>query len=150
MTDQDDSLEPITLLVRDSRRHLDILTAHLTSNLFADPSLTSALTALARRGRQTRIRILVNALEPGRVDHLPLVGLCRRLSSAITLRELPNHPEWSGETVVLGDGRLGLISSTSDLQLRELESPAGARQWQERFERLWLVARESPELRQLL
>lgn len=148
MTDRDQHPESVIRLVEDSRRHVDILATHLTTPAFADADLPSALTRMVRRARQARIRLLVGALEPGRADHHPLILLSRRLPSAIAVRELATHPEWSGETVILGDGHLGLISGSDDKQLNQLGSAARARQWQERFDRLWLAARESPELRQ--
>jgi hypothetical protein len=49
----------------DASRHVDIASPHLEPALFDSDAVASGLTALARRGAQTRIRLLIEEDQPG-------------------------------------------------------------------------------------
>jgi len=75
-------------------RTIDIFSQQLVPVLYGDDEFVSLLSALARRGPQTKVRILVR--DPRQLygrDH-PLVVLAQRLPSHIQLRTcLEDNPE---------------------------------------------------------
>ena len=132
----------------DASRHVDIASPHLEPALFDSDAVASGLTALARRGAQTRIRLLIEEDQPGAYEFHRLVALSRRLSTAISLRVLPEHPEWNRETIVVVDRACGLIVNPAERKSQVLDTRVKAQRWAETFERLWHAGRESQELRQ--
>ncbi len=144
---QNSRIELLALLA-DTSRHVDIMSPRLEPALFDDPEVTEALTALARRGRQTRIRVLLEGIEPIQLEGHRLLALARRLTTAMSVRVLNAHPEWNRETVVICDRHAGLLLVPADKRSHVFASRADAQRWSETFDRLWLAARETPELRQ--
>lgn len=140
--------ETLVAQLEQASRHVDILSPSLEPHLLDDQAVVDALTRLARRGRQSRIRILVSGIEPVEMAAHKLLAVARRLSTAVTVKVLDTHPEWNGETVVLVDRSSGLLVSTQERRAHTLADRAEAQRWAERFERLWLAGHESPELRQ--
>ncbi|HKK22918.1 MAG TPA: GNAT family N-acetyltransferase [Pseudohaliea sp.] len=138
-------------LARSARRELAVLSPSLEPSLFEPPGLTEAITALCRQHRQAQLRILVadgRALS-GRGS--ALLQLARRLPSRLALRELPKHPEWSGDSCVIRD-RDGLLALPADPlsggSYLPDDRPRVAREL-ERFETLWHHGEATAELRAL-
>lgn len=140
--------EDLLALLEGASRHVDILSPALEPHLFDHDDVVAAITRLVRRGRQSRVRILISGLEPVQFEAHKLMALARRLTSAVSVKVLDSHPEWSGETAVLVDGCEALILQPSTKQVRRLEGRADVQRWQGCFDRLWIAAHESPELRQ--
>lgn len=135
-----------------ARRELFILSPHLDPQVFDDPALRPAITRLLRSaGRRGRVRIVVQDLRAVIESGHGLLQLAQRLPSGVSMRWLPEHPDWSGETWVLRD---------QDSLLRHPGAPRGrgaylpgdrarASQALARLEALWRAAQETPELRRV-
>lgn len=132
----------------DTTRHVDILSPDLEPPLLDDDSVISALTQLVRRGSRSRIRLIVAQLDAKIVGSHRLVLLAKRLTSAIELRVLDDHPEWPNATWVICDQVAGVVVSTPKRQSRPITGRAEARVMTDQFERLWQSAELSPEMRQ--
>ncbi len=138
-------------LATSARRYLYILSPQLDPRVFDRAELASALAALARRSRQTDIRMLVADASPLVRQGHRLLQLARRLPSKVHLQVLPEHPEWPGQTVVLRD-RNGVLYQPPDSDgggFYEPDSRASALPHLERFQSLWRASHTCVELRQL-
>ena len=134
-------------MLAETSRHVDIVSPQLEPLLLDDDEVVAALVRLARRGRQTRIRVLVQELRPVIESGHRLLTLSRRLSTAMTVRVLQEHSEWRGETVVVCDRQRGLLLKLDEHRWRPLDDAPDASREAERFDRLWLASEASPELR---
>lgn len=128
-------------------RHVDIISSNLEPVLLSDAAISSALTNLARRGPHTRIRLLASNLSAQEIASHPLLLLAKRLTTAIELRLLTEHPEWPEATWIVCDQSDGVLLSTRNKLSRRLQR-AEAKAMAGRFERLWQAAIPSPEMRQ--
>ena len=133
----------------DTSRHVDVMSPLLEPALLDDDDVANALTRLARRGRQTRIRLLTAEIRPLLESGHRLIALSRRLPTAMTIQVLEEHPEWQRETLMIFDRSAGFRLKAEDHQWEpELSAPV-ARRESDRFDRLWRASQASPELRQL-
>lgn len=134
-----------------ARRHLDILSPALDSKVFDSDALASAMTALVRQTRDSRIRILVGDAEAVTSRGHRLLTLSRRLPSSMEFRHLPEHPGWRGHSAVIRD-RDGLLvlpaEDRSNGFFRFSDRPAGARH-NDVFNELWRHGIAHPRFRDL-
>ena len=79
--------------ILDGRRSLDILSDSLTASLYTDPDLLTRISALARRSRQSKIRILLRDTRPLKDNFHGLVQLAQRLPSRMEIRGLSEMPK---------------------------------------------------------
>ena len=135
-------------LLEATQRFVDIASPTLEPLLFDDDRVVELLTALARRGPQTRIRLLIASDQPGSFESHRLIGLAQRLTTAMSLRVLRHHPEWQQETIIVSDRNYGMLLMPSRKQSRILDNPVLAERWAATFDRLWQAGEESQELRQ--
>ena len=135
-------------LLEATQRFVDIASPTLEPLLFDDDRVLELLTALARRGPQTRIRLLIASDQPGSFESHRLIGLAQRLTTSMSLRVLRHHPEWQQETIILSDRNYGMLLMPSRKQSRILDNPVLAERWAATFDRLWQAGKESQELRQ--
>jgi len=138
-------------LCQGASRYVCILSPSLDHAVFDSSALAEALSALARRSRQTLVRILIN-------DARPLVGrghrllqLARRLPSTILIQKIADHPDWNGETVVIRDrdGVLYKPAGSNHEGFYEPDSRASTQKHLELFEDLWRHSAQDTELRSL-
>ena len=144
-----DARERLLAMLSETSRHVDILSPQLEPLLLDDDEVMTALVRLARRGHNTRIRVLLAELRPVLESGHRLLALGRRLSTAVTVRVLSEHSEWNGETAAICDRREGLLLNLSEHRFRPLDTAPDGMREAERFDRLWLAGETSPELRQL-
>ena len=133
--------------VAETSRHVDIISNNFLPTIFSNEPLVAELTRLVRRGRQTRIRVLLQAFDSHALAGHRLIALARRLTSAIQVRCLPTHPEWPSHSWVIFDQNAGLdIIPTPPPRATKL-TRADARHCSDTFDRLWLVGHEPIEMR---
>ncbi len=144
----DDAREQLISMLSSTARHVDILSPLLEPLLLDNEVVASKLTQLARRGRTTRIRMILAEERPVLETGHQLVSLSRRLPTAMSVKVLPQHSEWNGETLVVCDAKQGLLLKLDEHRWRQLDSAAEASREAERFERLWHAAEPAIELRQ--
>lgn len=128
-----------TALATDASREICILSPDLDHRVFDDRGLAEALSALARRSRQSRVRILVSDYRPMVQRGHRLLALARRLPSSILLQQLNEHPDWKGETLVIKD-RSGVLCKPAEADKAafcEPDSRARAERYLDLFNELW-------------
>ncbi|MDZ7781602.1 MAG: hypothetical protein U5K56_01175 [Halioglobus sp.] len=138
-------------LVESAARYICILSPGLDHAAFDSEELTEALSALARRSRHTRVRILIADSRDIVSRGHRLLQLARRLPSAVHMQKIPEHPDWKGETVVIRDrdGVLFKPAGPGDDGFYEPGSRASTQRHLELFDELWRYSEEDPELRSL-
>lgn len=143
--------DAVVALAESASRHLCILSPTLAPALFDREALVSALSGLARRSRQTEIRILVSDTRALTGRGHRLLELSRRLPSAIHLHLLAEHPQWQGQTLVLRDrdGYFYLPDDSAQQGFYEPEDRARTSQHSELFQNLWRYSAPDPDLRAL-
>lgn len=138
-------------LVKSARRSLRIYSAQLDREVFDNLELVAAMTQLARRGRHSDIRILINDAKPMVAQGHRLLSLARRLSSTIAIRVLDEHPELPDASFVLRDNN-GAVYKPEDRGrggFYEPDSRASAKRLIDRFDNLWRWGEVDPRLRML-
>lgn len=135
-----------------AQRSIDIFSHQLNPALYDDAELVDVISALARRGPQTQIRILVR-------DPRPLYG-CDRPLLTLTQR-LPSHMQIRAYTEGASDPRLGFFCADAEHLIHFADEPAltgfahrqaraESRQLLDEFERLWIYgSQEDANLRRL-
>ena len=140
-----------TELARTASRHICILSPQLDHAAFDNRELSEALSALARRGRQSMIRILVSDSRSIVQRGHRLLELARRLPTSVKLQKLAEHPDWKGQTVVTRD-RDGVLYKPGDSDhngFYEPDSRASTQKHLELFEELWRHSAPDIEFRTL-
>ena len=126
-------------LCQNASREICILSHDLDHRVFDNSELAAALSALARRAAQSRVRILVSDYRPIIQRGHRLLALARRLPSSVILQQLDEHPDWKGETLVLTD-RSGVLckpAESDQAAFCEPDSRARAERYRDLFEELW-------------
>ena len=138
-------------LCQSASRYICILSPQLDHAAFDNSELVEALSALARRSRQTQVRILVNDSRLMVSRGHQLLQLARRLPSTVHLRKLVEHPNWNNETIVIRDrdGVLFKPGGSDHEAFYEPDSRASTRRHLEMFDELWRFSEEDAELRSL-
>jgi predicted GNAT family N-acyltransferase len=141
----------VVALARSARRDLAILSPDLDPLVFESPELLDAARLLIRSERQARVRILVaDAREVVRQGR-GLLNLARRAPSKVMFRSLREHPDWSGDTLVVRD-RDGVLGYSGDGRVPGYFRPddrASCETALGRFDDLWKSGIEHPEFRNL-
>lgn len=135
-----------------AQRSIDIFSHQLNPVIYDDTELVDAISALARRGPQTHIRILVR-------DPRPLYGCERQLLKLV--QRLPSRMQIRAYTEGASDPRFGFFCADTEHLIHFADEPAltgfarlGARaesrQLLDEFEHLWIYgSREDENLRRL-
>lgn len=143
--------EKVIELAASAARYLYILSPGLDHQVFDNPDLVTSLSELARRSRQTEIRILISDSRGLVARGHRLLVLARRTPSTVLIRKLEHHPEYKGQTVVIRD-RDGLLFKPADSENEAFYRPDSRSDVQahlELFEELWRYSTDDPELRNL-
>lgn len=138
-------------MANNAQRYLCIQSPSLDRRVFDSAELAEAIAALARRSRQTDIRILIGDPRPLVKQGHRLLNLARRLPSKLRIQVLEEHPEWRGETVVIRD-RDGVLYTRDEggkEAFYEPDSQASTLRHLELFEELWRQSAPSIELRNI-
>jgi predicted GNAT family N-acyltransferase len=136
-------------LVASASRQISILSPTLDNEVFDRRELSEALAALARRGRESLVRILVRDARPIVQRGHRLLQLARRLPSSVRLQKLAEHPDWKGETIVIRD-RDGVLYKPGDADhegFYEPDSRASTQKHADLFEELWRHSTQDVEFR---
>jgi len=138
-------------LVQSAVRYVCILSPRLDHAAFDSEELAEALSALARRNRHTRVRILIADSRDIVSRGHRLLQLARRLPSAVHMQKILEHPDWKGQTVVIRDrdGVLFKPAGSGDDGFCQPGSRASTQRHLELFDELWRYSEEDPELRSM-
>lgn len=143
--------ELVVELAETASRYLYILSPGLDHTVFNNAGLVHALSELARRSRQTEIRILISDSRGLVARGHRLLALARRMPSSVRIQKIEHHPAWKEQTVVIRD-RDGLLYKPGDSNTKAFYQPdssAAAQPHIELFEELWRYSGEDPELRSM-
>ncbi|MFT4826428.1 MAG: hypothetical protein ACJAUG_001999 [Halioglobus sp.] len=142
--------ELLLALCRSASRYVKIISPRLDHLVFDNTELSDALAALARSGSNSRVDILISDSRPIIQNGHRLLNLARRLPSSVSIRKLADHPEMTGETVVLRDLN-GILFMPGDegLGFYDPDSRASTQPFIDKFEPLWQRAQPDPEFRRL-
>ncbi|MEH6583707.1 MAG: hypothetical protein V7754_17370 [Halioglobus sp.] len=137
-------------LCQSATRQIRILSPHLDHRVFDNPDLADAFSSLARRDTHSRVHLLISDSRPIVQRGHRLLNLARRLPSSIMIRKLTDHPEMTGETVVLRDfGGVLFMPADEGPGFYEPDSRASAQSFIDKFDRLWQRGVQDPEFRRL-
>jgi predicted GNAT family N-acyltransferase len=145
-----DSAATIEDLCSQARRTIRIFSHSLEPALFAANTIADAISKLARRHRQSQIRLLICDETPLRECRHPLLELSQRLPSAIPLRILPSDYRTESEDFfVLADssGIFAYPNGAPENSWCSYHLPPKVRHYQERFDRMWEHAEQPYYLR---
>jgi hypothetical protein len=133
-------------LCNSASRYIRILSPTLDRDVFDNMELRDALSKLARRGRHSDIRILVNDSRPIVEHGHRLLTLAQRIPSLIHIQKLSDHPQMNDDTMVIrdSDGLLFKPAGSDHQGFYEPESKARVMTYVERFDALW--ERSSPDI----
>lgn len=136
-------------LAQAARRELAVLSPELGAGL-ASPAFAGAVMDLCRRARRSRVRVLVQDARSLAQRGHPLLELARRAPSRISLLELSEHPQWSGDTLLIAD-RSGLLHRLAEAPSSRYAPGDRAAATRElvRYEQLWNAGTPDPNLRAL-
>ncbi len=134
-----------------SKRQLRILSHSLEPDFYGAEGLAETLSQLARKHRDSEIRLLIQDDRPLREIRHPLVELSRRLS-AVSIRVMPRDQALEHNECFVVSDNTGLLVYKHNIKVDAWASynlrPV-AREYSERFDRLWHFCRPSPWLRPL-
>ncbi len=128
----------LTLMSDAAKRQVIIFSQNLSSQIY-NQTVTDAISKLARRHRQTQIRILVQNTQNLRAAHHPLVALSQRLSSSITLHQLHESPQHPDEGFAIIDQKhLLFFNDESALKgFANYRATPEAKKYLDEFDSLW-------------
>ena len=131
-------------------RNIRIISPRLDHRIFDNAELADALSALARLDRHSSVQILISDSRPIVNDGHRLLNLARRLPSSVIIRKLANHPEMTGDTIIIRDLD-GVIFMPADggPGFYEPDSRSSAKQFSDKFESLWQRSVQDQEFRRL-
>jgi predicted GNAT family N-acyltransferase len=138
-------------LAQSARRDLRIYSAVLDPDVFDSAELNSAITTLARRSRNSNIRMLINDARPVVENGHRLLTLSRRLSTSTKIRVLDEHPDLPDATFLVRDND-GVVYKPDERGrggFYEPDSRASAKRFVEQFDRLWHWGNTDPRLQLL-
>jgi len=134
-----------------ARRYIRILSPHLDREVFDNVALSDAIASLARRSRNSDIRILIQNSRPLVEQGHRLLTVARRIPSLVHIQKLSHHPELNDDTMVIRDmdGLLFKSGGSEHQGFFEPDSRAVVREYVERFDDLWQHSVPDIDLRQL-
>lgn len=139
-------------MLQQAQRSLCIYSADLDPWLYHHSSIQQACTRFLLASPNNRLRILVKYISRAVKQGHRLLGLSRRLSSNLHIRQL--HPDYPSEEVafLLADDR-GLLLRPEPKQFAGYalyQDPARVRLRQAQFDQAWQTSITSPDLRSFL
>ncbi|MEM6301001.1 MAG: GNAT family N-acetyltransferase [Pseudomonadota bacterium] len=134
-----------------ARRELRILSPRLDRAAFEQQDLYSAVRQLLKRGRMSRVQVIVQDVPSLIARGHGMLELARRLPSAVEIRALKEHPQWNGDTLIIRDRDSVLTRSSGDhaAAFYRPQDRARAKTAVSRFDDLWNASTVSPEFRSL-
>ena len=132
-------------------RYICILSPALDHEAFDSAALADAISALARRSRQTQVRILISDSRKVAVRATACCYWRAACPARCTYRQLAEHPDWNGETIVIRDrdGVLYKPGGSDHEGFYEPDSRASTQRHLDLFEELWRHSAQDPELRSM-
>lgn len=145
-----DAANHISQFATEANRSIDIFSHSLSPLIYGSQSIQAELSRLARRGRNSTIRILVRDTKPlNGVDH-PLVSLAKRLPSSIQVKQYIEGAKDPDMGFFCVDGQhLVYFSDEANFEgFARRAAKAESKSFLEEFDYLWQnQSRRDPNLR---
>ena len=138
----------MTLLVS-ARRDIVISCPEAIMPLFDSHDAISEMLRVARRARQTGLRVLLRKLKPVKMQGSRFIHSMQRISTKAECRLLEEHPEWRSESLVIIDQATGLLIPTKTRRPVDLSERREVKARLNRFNALWDAAHPAHEMRRL-
>ena len=138
----------MTLLVS-ARRDIVISCPETIMPLFDSHDAISEMLRVARRARQTGLRVLLRQFEPVKMQGSRFIHSMQRISTKAECRLLEEHPEWRSESLVIIDKATGLPIPTKTRRPVDLSERREVKARLNRFNALWDAAHPPQEMRRL-
>lgn len=133
-------LQAVLDVVASARQEICIFDPSLAQLELDSQSRSAAFAGFLAGSRERQARIVLHDLEH-LVRHSPrTMGLLRRFSHSLVIRQTPDSLRHLADAFVLADRSSGVIRFHKDFFRGKmlLQDPEGLHDWQQRFEALWL------------
>ena len=147
----EDFREALINTAEGTRRSVSLYSPTLAHEVYDLTPLVDALSEVARRHRQAKVRVLIRDTRALVARGHGLIQLAQRLPSKVFIRVLTSDIETKAVAFMLSD-RERLVYQNDGDNYRGFEDERAAAQVKTLlgiFDRAWETAREDPELRQL-
>ena len=150
MTEDRHPLLPhLMTLLESARRDIVISCPEAIMPLFDNDDAISEILRVARRARQTGLRVLLQQFEPVKMQGSRFINSMQRIPTKAECRLLEEHPEWRSETLVIIDQAAGLLIPTKTRRRIDLSERREVKARLNRFNALWDAAHPPQEMRRL-
>lgn len=138
-------------LFEQARDRIDLFTWDLEPSLYDSHALFEEASRLARRSRQSQLRILVQESRRAAQDGHSLVRLAHRLPTHVEIRKPHKDFAQYRHSFLIADGRGLLYRHNPELYEATVDfnTPVRAREMSEWFERVWELSHSDVQLRRL-
>ena len=142
-------LPHLMTLLESARRDIVISCPEAIMPLFDNDDAISEMLRVARRARQTGLRVLLRQFEPVKMQGSRFIHSMQRIATKAECRLLEEHPEWRSETLVIIDQAAGLLIPTKIRRPTDLSERREVKARLNRFNALWDAAHPAHEMRRL-
>lgn len=142
-------LPHLMTLLESARRDIVISCPEAIMPLFDNDDAISEMLRVARRARQTGLRVLLRQFEPVKMQGSRFIHSMQRIPTKAECRLLEEHPEWRSETLVIIDQAAGLLIPTKTRRPTDLSERREVKARLNRFNALWDAAHPAHEMRRL-
>ena len=150
MTEDRHPLLPhLMTLLESARRDIVISCPEAIMPLFDNDDAISEMLRVARRARQTGLRVLLQQFEPVKMQGSRFINSMQRIPTKAECRLLEEHPEWRSESLDIIDQAAGLLIPTKTRRPVDLSERREVKARLNRFNALWDAAHPAHEMRRL-
>ena len=142
-------LPHLMTLLESARRDIVISCPEAIMPLFDNDDAISEMLRVARRARQTGLKVLLRQFEPVKMQGSRFIHSMQRIPTKAECRLLEEHPEWRSETLVIIDQAAGLLIPTKTRRPIDLLERREVKARLSRFNALWDAAQPAHEMRRL-
>ena len=142
-------LSHLMTLLESARRDIVISCPEAIMPLFDNDDAISEMLRVARRARQTGLKVLLRQFEPVKMQGSRFIHSMQRTPTKAECRSLEEHPEWRSETLVIIDQAAGLLIPTKTRRPTDLSERREVKARLNRFNALWDAAHPAHEMRRL-
>ena len=152
LNSQDDYIESLSELIKNTSRTLRIRTVRLDSDLFNHQEITDLLSTFARRSRYSQIYILIDHPEELAKYHCLTLNLARRLSEKIIFKTYFDKDKLGyTDTIITADNGHYLIKPQDDSKTGYYSDSdtLNTKSLVDTFDHAWGLSSVATQLRQL-
>ena len=142
-------LSHLMTLLESARRDIVISCPEAIMPLFDNDDAISEMLRVARRARQTGLRVLLQQFEPVKMQGSRFIHSMQRIPTKAECRLLEEHPEWLSETLVIIDQAAGLLIPTKTRRPIDLSECREVKARLNRLNAPWDAAHPAHEMRRL-